>query len=74
MNCSSVTFCLRCDESQDYFLTESSCKLKLNESSYLYLQNVDGIIIQFVSDIDVNVYPQFYSINASLEQIFPSLT
>jgi hypothetical protein len=57
MNCTSVTFCLLCNESQGYFLTESSCKYKFNETNYLYLQNVNGIIIQFTTDIDMNAYP-----------------
>lgn len=44
--CNSDNFCLKCDTEDDYYFVGAICKKDPIKGSYLYLQNLEGIVIQ----------------------------
>lgn len=74
LNCQSVHICVLCNESDSYFLAESSCKKLMNSFSYIYSQSYSGIYLEFQADFRLSNTSSMVFLNGYLMKIVPSFS
>jgi hypothetical protein len=71
--CLSLSYCISCNESKDYYLTNKTCKKNVSPLQTIYIQSLQGIYIQMkisgVSSINVTKYPVLFYYTARIEKI-----